>query len=167
MFTQSTTILGVSMQLKAAHLHNSRNLRNKQTNAIIVILEWSVSTSQDVLVISFLIHLCRTRQTSPACLVSTHLWTLPMPLLNPPSPRSPRRKRRVSSQRRRWNQNFLIKESESFFQCQSQPSVGIVLNPNIVAGPSDFQMPTGSNLAINKVELNMKTHIELIMTSTR
>ena len=32
-----------------------------------------------------------------------------------------------------------------------QPSAGIVLNPNISAGPSDFTMPTGSNLDINKV----------------
>ena len=30
-----------------------------------------------------------------------------------------------------------------------------MLNPNIVAGPSDFMMPTGSNLDINKVDLNI------------
>ena len=45
-------------------------------------------------------------------------------------------------------------------KCNFQPSVGIVLNPNIAAGPSsDFMMPTGSNLDINKVGLNIMIRI--------
>ena len=45
-------------------------------------------------------------------------------------------------------------------KCNFQPSAGIVLNPNIAAGPSsDFMMPTGSNLDINKVGLNIMIRI--------
>ena len=53
------------------------------------------------------------------------------------------------------NQKRNSKENTNF-----QPSVGIVLNPNIAAGPSsDFMMPTGSNLDINKVGLNIMIRI--------
>merc|ERR1719341_2637904 len=47
------------------------------------------------------------------------------------------------------------KEKKKSLFAKKEPSAGIVLNPNIVAGPSsDFMMPTGSNLDINKGYLN-------------
>jgi len=46
------------------------------------------------------------------------------------------------------------KEKKKSLFTKKEPNPGLVLTPNLAAGPSDFTMPTGSNLDINKGYLN-------------